>query len=45
MSGTTVAMIAGALMISALTLVSATQAKQGCSDVPRGAVSSSFCVR
>ena len=43
MSGTRLAIIAGAVMLTALTLISATQAKQDCNDMPRGVINYSSC--
>jgi hypothetical protein len=45
MSGTKIAILAGAVMLTALTLVSATQAKQDCNDLPRGVINYSSCVQ
>lgn len=46
MSGTRIAIITGAVMLTALTVISATQAKQDdCSDLPRGAVGLSYCAQ
>ena len=45
MSGTRIAIIAGAFMLTALTVISATQAKQECNDVPRGVINYSACVQ
>ena len=45
MSGTRLAIVAGAVMLTALTLISATQAKPECNDIPRGVINYSACTQ